>query len=98
MRFKNVFLGYNEEEDFRILISAWSKAEAIDLAEGYRKDAGLQGKFDVSEAPECIDNIRFDCDYIVTDCDSALGDEKRECANDGSVGVRGNGGKDGKTY
>ena len=92
MRFKNVFIGYNEKEAFRILISAWSKAEAIDLAEGYRKDAGLQGKFDVSEAPECIDNIRFDCDDIVTDCDSALGDEKRECATDGSVRVRGNGG------
>lgn len=76
MKFTNVFLGYNKKEDFRILISAWSKAEAETFAEEYQKDAGLQGHFDISEVPERIDDIHFDCDYIITGCNSALKDKE----------------------
>lgn len=91
MQFTNVFLGYNKKEDFRILISAWSKAEAETLAEEYQKDAGLQGHFDISEAPERIDDIRFDCDYIITGCNSALKDKEGEKENSTTwlIGVSG---------
>ena len=64
-RFTNLFIGYNKEEDFRILICAFDEIEAQELAREYGFDAGLEGNFEVTEPTESIDNIRFDCDYVI---------------------------------
>ena len=37
----NLFVGYNESEDFRILICAFCAEEAADIAEQYRVDSKL---------------------------------------------------------
>ena len=65
MNFTNLFIGYNEEEDFRILICAWDKIEAQELANVYRCDSNLQGRFEIVEITNGIDNIHFDCDYVI---------------------------------
>ena len=65
MRFTNLFIGYNQEEDFRILICAFDTIEAQELAEAYRFDAGLSSHFDIEEVEDGIDHLRFDCDYII---------------------------------
>lgn len=65
MRFTNLFIGYNEEEDFRILICAFDKEEAQELADEYRFDAKLNGHFEIFEIEEKIDDIHFDCDYVI---------------------------------
>jgi hypothetical protein len=65
MRFTNLFIGYNAEEDFRILICAFDKEEAAELANEYRFDSNLEGKFEIQEIDDGIDNIHFDCDYII---------------------------------
>lgn len=65
MRFTNLFIGYNREEDFRILICAFDKEEALELANEYRFDAGLEGYFEIEEIESEITNIHFDCDYII---------------------------------
>ena len=65
MRFINLFVGYNAKEDFRILICAFDMEKAAELAEEYRCDAVLEGKFEISEPEVGIDKIRFDCDYVI---------------------------------
>lgn len=66
MRFINLFVGYNKEENFRILICAFDREEAQELADEYRFDANLEGKFEIEEIEDGIDNIHFDCDYIIS--------------------------------
>jgi hypothetical protein len=65
MSFTNLFIGYNEEEDFRILICAWDKEQAQELANEYGFDSNLDGKFEIKEVESGIDNIHSDCDYII---------------------------------
>ena len=65
MRFTNLFVGYNAKEDFRILICAFDIEEAAELAEEYRCDAALEGRFEISEPEVGIDKIHFDCDYVI---------------------------------
>lgn len=65
MRFTNLYIGYNNEEDFRILICAFDKIEANELANEYRCDSNMQGEFEVTET-EKIDDIHFDCDYVIS--------------------------------
>lgn len=65
MRFTNLFVGYNKEEDFRILICAYDEYDALGLAEGYRTDSKLKGHFEIEEIENGIDNMRFDCDYVI---------------------------------
>ena len=65
MSFTNLFIGYNEEEDYRILICAFDKTEACQLAREYQLDAKLNGSFEISEPENGIDNIHFDCDYVI---------------------------------
>lgn len=65
MRFTNLFIGYNREEDFRILICAFDEEEALELANEYRFDADLEGYFEIEEIESEITNIHFDCDYII---------------------------------
>ena len=62
---QNLFIGYNAEEDFRILICAFDKQEAAELANEYRFDARLNGYFEIEEIDGEIDNIHFDCDYVI---------------------------------
>ena len=65
MRFTNLFIGYNATEDFRILICAFDKIDAIELAREYGFDAGLKGKWEITEPEKGIDGIHFDCDYVI---------------------------------
>ena len=65
MNFTNLFIGYNRTEDFKILICAFDKLEAAELAEAYRYDTGLDGVFEIYEPTDGIDHIHFDCDYVV---------------------------------
>lgn len=60
----NLYVGYNDVEDFRVLIFASDVNNANEIAEEYRKDSDMQGVFDVG----CYHNkqIRFDCDYILS--------------------------------
>lgn len=66
MNFTNLFIGYNPVENFRILICAFDKEEAQELANDYRFDAGLEGSFEISEIETDIGNIHFDCDYVIS--------------------------------
>ena len=58
----NLFVGYNEEEDFRILICAMDSVEAHELARRYGFDSNLKGNWDIQDLDE---NIHFDCDYVI---------------------------------
>lgn len=62
---QNLFIGYNEDEDFRILICAFDKQDAAELANEYRFDANLNGHFEIQEIENGADNIHFDCDYVI---------------------------------
>ena len=65
MRFTNLFVGYNETEDFRILICAFDEEEAADLAREYGNDSKLRVTFEVQKSEGKIDDIHFDCDYVI---------------------------------
>lgn len=65
MGFTNLFVGYNETEDFRILICAFDVEEAAELAREYCSDSKLSGYFEISKLEEGIDDIHFDCDYVI---------------------------------
>ena len=58
-----LFIGYNKEENFRILIAAEDKDEAVKVAKSYNDDSNLQGEFEVNEFEDV--NTKFDCDYII---------------------------------
>lgn len=45
----NLFVGYNEDQDFRVLICATDIQEASDIARSYRVDTGMEGEFVISE-------------------------------------------------
>ncbi len=65
MRFTNLFVGYNQTEDFRILICAFDEEEAADLAREYCSDSKLRGIFEIQKLDKKIDDIHFDCDYVI---------------------------------
>ena len=65
MSFTNLFIGYNREEDFRILICADDEIIARELAEEYRVDAGLEDKFEIEELADEVVAMHFDCDYVI---------------------------------
>lgn len=60
----NLWFGYNEVEDFRVLICAQDEQEARQIANGYRVDTLMEGTFEITE----FDNtdLRIDCDYVLT--------------------------------
>ena len=60
---KGLFVGYNETEDFRVLICAEDESEAQEIANQYRCDSKLEGEFKIGELEG---NERFDCDYVLT--------------------------------
>lgn len=65
MNFINLFEGYNEEEDFRILICAFDRKEAQELANEYCLDSHLEGRFEIIDV-DSVDNTHYDCDYVIT--------------------------------
>ena len=58
----NLFVGYNEEEDFRILICAFDSTEAHELAREYGFDSKLKGNWDIQDLDK---DTQFDCDYVI---------------------------------
>lgn len=60
----NLWLGHNEEENFKVLICALDAEEAQEIAENYRFDSHMEGKFVISEFSDV--NTVFDCDYVLT--------------------------------
>lgn len=63
---QNLFIGYNEDEDFRVLICAFDIHEADELLRGYALDAHLEGKWTITETDANTNNVRFDCDYVIS--------------------------------
>ena len=60
----NLYVGYNKEEDFRILIcSVEGEKEAQRLANDYADDSNLKGEFEIQEFNDI--NTHFDCDYVI---------------------------------
>lgn len=59
----NLFTGYNETEDFRILICALDTKEAQEIANSYKLDSHMNGSFKISKPQP---NETYDCDYVVT--------------------------------
>lgn len=60
----NLWVGYNETEDFRVLICALDIQEAHEIANSYRLDSHLDGDFEISEFNDI--NTHFDCDYVLS--------------------------------
>ena len=58
----NLYVGYNEEEDFRILICALDANEAHELARQYGLDSKLKGTWVIQDLDA---NTQFDCDYVI---------------------------------
>lgn len=61
----NLYVGYNEEEDFRILICALDSTEAHELARQYGFDSKLKGNWNIQDFDADTSNTRFDCDYVI---------------------------------
>ena len=60
----NLFVGFNEDANFRILICADDEEEAQRIADEYCEDADMSGYFEILEFSNL--DTRFDCDYVVT--------------------------------
>ena len=60
---QNLWVGYNKTEDFKILICALDEQEAYEIAESYRTDSNMEGKFEIREFTDVEE--KFDCDYVV---------------------------------
>lgn len=60
----NLYVGYNEKENFKILICSFDGKEGAEkIAEEYRIDTEMDGTFGISEFTDI--NIHFDCDYVI---------------------------------
>ena len=60
----NLYVGYNKEEDFRILIcTVEGEKEAQRLANEYALDSGMEESFEISEFNDI--DTHFDCDYVI---------------------------------
>lgn len=58
-----LWVGYNEEEKFTILICAQDTKEAQEIANNYRLDSHMKGDFEITEFNDV--NTQFDCDYVL---------------------------------
>ena len=63
---QNLFIGYNKDENFRILICALDKWEASELAREYGLEACIEGDWKISETDLDENDTHFDCDYVIT--------------------------------
>ena len=59
----HLYVGFNVDEDFRVLIRASDINTAYNIAEEYRIDSNMQGFFQLKSYQN--EKIRFDCDYIL---------------------------------
>lgn len=59
----NLWVGYNEEEDFRVLIAAFDICDAQEIAYNYCLESHMEGKFEITEFGNV--NTHFDCDYVL---------------------------------
>lgn len=60
----NLWVGYNETENFRVLIVASDKEEAQEIADDYCSASQMGGNFTIKEFLDV--NECFDCDYALT--------------------------------
>jgi len=63
----NLFVGYNEYEDMRIIICAFDKGEAMEVAIDYAMDTGLSyepSDWTITEYEDAT--MDFNCDYVIT--------------------------------
>ena len=60
---QNLWVGHNKTEDFKILICASDEIEAQEIADSYKDDTNMEGKFEIKEF--CDTEERFNCDYVV---------------------------------
>ena len=61
---KNLFVGINKTENFKVLIMAANGEEALMIAESYGHEAGLKGEW-ITRFLEDTD-MNFDCDYCLS--------------------------------
>lgn len=59
----NLWVGYNETEDFQVLICALDMEEAQEIASEYLLDSNMEGKFEIREFSRF--DTRFDCEYVL---------------------------------
>ena len=59
----NLYVGYNESEDFSILICAFDKEEAHEIANVYRVESHMRGEFEITKFKDIT--THFDCDYVL---------------------------------
>ena len=59
-----LYVGYSENDDFRVLIIAENKEEATKIADEYIFDANLEGPMVISDYVDT--DTRFDCSYALT--------------------------------
>ena len=62
----NLYIGFNSDVDFKVLICANDLKEAAEIAARYVSDANLD--FDLSVMSWDNLNTNFDCDYVLTSC------------------------------
>ena len=60
----NLWVGYNEVENFRVLICALDVEEAQEIADDYCLDSHMEGRFEITEFSNI--DTHFDCDYVLT--------------------------------
>lgn len=60
----NLYVCYNEEENFRLLVCAMDPGEAQEIAKGYCADTKMEGTFEIEEFNDT--DLHFDCDYVLT--------------------------------
>lgn len=62
----NLYVGYNKQEDFHILICTWDdESGALVLAKEYGAEAGLEGEWEIISDPAAIDSVKLDCSYVI---------------------------------
>lgn len=63
--FNNLYVAYNADEDFRIMVVANSREEAKDTAREYFKDSGMRGNVVISQPFNMFDLV-YSCDYVIS--------------------------------
>ena len=65
----NVFTAHNKAENFTLCVLAECEADALKIAQAYAHDTDMSDDFTISET---VENVDYDCDYIVTAHDYGL--------------------------
>lgn len=62
----NLWVGYNETENFRVLVCAADIEEAQKLADEYCLNSHKENGFEITAFSRT--DMQFDCDYVLTNC------------------------------